>query len=65
MENYLYRCVECNGTNVYDIEFRTDYSTARTLQAKNNGTKPIKTDDLPKYLGGFYCDDCQELVSVK
>lgn len=59
-------CVDCGGENAYRIEFRTDGGAyARTLDALNEGTEEIENEDLPKYLGGHYCHNCQSFCSAK
>lgn len=59
-------CADCGSTKVYYIEFRTDGgATARTLDAVNDGVEELDNDDLPKYLGGYYCHACSSLCSTK
>jgi hypothetical protein len=58
-------CVDCGSKEVYEIEFRMDYSYARKLNAVNDGIADIENDDLPSYLDGYYCNRCRGFCSVK
>lgn len=58
-------CIDCGSNQVYEIEFRTDYAHSRNLSAVNSGIKNLDQDDLPYYLEGYYCHDCEGFCSVK
>ena len=56
-------CIECGSSEVYEVEFRTDYAKARLLNPMNDGLPEIGNDDLPYRLSGCYCNSCKSLVS--
>lgn len=57
-------CADCGSSNVYSIEFRTDYTNARSIDPLNDN-EDIGNDDLPYYLSGHYCRNCESLCSIK
>lgn len=63
-----YKCVGCGSTKVHSIEFRIDYTNARSIRPVNErgyyDKDYITNRDLPYYLEGYYCEGCKELVSV-
>jgi hypothetical protein len=60
-------CTDCGSTDVYEIEFRTDYSYASSIgpinEPKYHG-KYVTNDDLPYRLYGCYCHGCRSLCST-
>lgn len=61
-------CNDCESSSVYYIEFRMDNTHTHNLQKVNNedkGIKHITDNDLPKYLGGYYCHQCESFCSLK
>lgn len=58
-------CTSCGSQEVYEIEFRTDYSSPRNLYPVNPNIKDLDEDDIPYYLGGHYCHRCQSLCNIQ
>jgi hypothetical protein len=62
----IYVCADCGDDRVHYIEFRTDGgAAARLLYPVNDHVLQIDDDELPKYLGGHYCEVCQSIVSIR
>lgn len=57
-----YRCQECGGLRVFDIGFPVNNEdiTVNTL----NEETALNRSQLPYYIGGYYCEDCQSFVSI-
>jgi hypothetical protein len=58
-------CADCNSSDVYSVEFRTDNAMPRLINTMNPGQKELPEDEVPYRLSGYYCADCQSLVSIK
>jgi len=63
MESYQ-ACRRCGGTRLYDLEFRTDYAKARKHDAVNPGSPELTDDDVPYYVSGTFCMDCQSFCET-
>lgn len=57
-------CRNCGGTNLYALEFRTDYAVPRKYGPVNAGTPEITQDDVPYYVDGIYCMDCKSFCDT-
>lgn len=59
------KCKECGGTNVYDVEFRTDYACPRMFDPANDDLPELEPKDAPSYMRGYYCMACDHFCSVE
>lgn len=55
----MLRCAECGSHEVFLVSIKTDKVDIGLV---NEGTE-LKQAELPYYLGGYYCKNCQTLVS--
>lgn len=58
-------CSKCGGTNLYELEFRTDYAIPGKTDPVNAGTPELKPEDLPYRIGGTFCKDCEAFCSTE
>lgn len=54
------RCTECKSYKIHSFSVRSEYGTFHAL----NGTQEL-SDSKPYYLDGYYCEACNEAVSVE
>ena len=52
-------CVDCKGEKIHSFQVRSDYGN---FYAVNNNEK---LENRPYYVEGYYCEDCDEAVSVE
>jgi hypothetical protein len=57
-----YVCMDCGGSNVFEIGIKPDENTL-DIDALNPDTA-LEVSEMPYYVGGYYCKDCQSFVSV-
>lgn len=60
----MLRCQKCNGNKIYEVEFRTDYAKPRNFYPANKDLPIIEDDEIPYYMDGHYCIDCDSFCSV-
>lgn len=60
--NYI--CNNCKSKEVYEIEFRTDYSNARSINPLNDNIKILSNEDLPYELSMYFCNKCKDTCSI-
>lgn len=53
-----HKCSQCKKENIHSFSLRTDYGSFYKLNEFNS-------KGIPYFLEGYYCEDCQEAVSIK
>lgn len=57
----MVKCMDCGSSKLHEFQVRSDYGSFHPV---NSEVAYMEAFDRPYYVTGYYCEDCEEAVSV-